>query len=70
MIADTTSGLGPRPPSPQHHHASQRKLAFKRYVDALAQGDEDEAADVLANWQRLTGASGIGIVDTGKGGPS
>jgi hypothetical protein len=23
----------------------------------LAQGDEDEAADALANWQRLTGAN-------------
>lgn len=63
MIAAPHSELGSLPPSPQLSPAVQRKLAFKRYSDALAQGDEDEAADALANWQRLTG-----VADVGKGG--
>ena len=34
---------------------SQGKLAFKRYEDARIIGDDEEAVDAFANWQRLAG---------------
>jgi len=67
MFADTHTGLGALAPSPQLLPAAQRKLAFKRYSDALAQGEEDEAADALANWQRLAGAVAPVPASEGKG---
>lgn len=67
MIADTHTGLGALAPSPQLLPAAQRKLAFKRYSDALAQGDDDEAADALAAWLRLAGVAAPAQAGEGKG---
>lgn len=65
MIAATHPGLGLL--SPQLIPAVQRKLAFKRYYDALAQGDEEEAADAFANWQRLGGVVVVRPIATDRG---